>query len=158
LTAEEQADGLGLRWTYKESLFEAASIERMAVAYEALLAQWVARPRARLEELEWVDAAQTTALRALGHGADSRGGREQPLPRALGAAAARCPQALAVRCGAVSLRHGELDAKADRLAHALLEAGVSVGDRVGVHLERSVELLVALLACMKAGAAYVPLD
>ncbi|MBB1062177.1 non-ribosomal peptide synthetase, partial [Marilutibacter spongiae] len=158
LTAEEQADGLALAWTYKASLFEASSIERMARAYEALLAQWLERPQARLDELEWVDAAQSASLRALGRGADSRAGRAQPLPRALEAAAARTPNAPAVRCGGVTLDHRELDAKANRLAHALQEAGVQAGDRVGVHLERSVELMVALLACMKAGAAYVPLD
>ncbi|MBB1062175.1 condensation domain-containing protein, partial [Marilutibacter spongiae] len=158
LSAQESTEGLYLGWTYKASLFEASSIERMARAYEALLSQWLERPQARLDELEWVDAAQSASLRALGRGADSRAGRAQPLPRALEAAAARTPDAPAVRCGGVTLDHRELDAKANRLAHALLEAGVQAGDRVGVHLERSVELMVALLACMKAGAAYVPLD
>ena len=72
--------------------------------------------------------------------------------------ARRAPDALAAVHGAERVSYGELDARAERLCAVLLEVGVEAGDRVAVTLERSVELLVAQLAVLKAGAAYVPLD
>ncbi len=64
----------------------------------------------------------------------------------------------AVRCGEAGLTYDELDARANVLAHRLIGAGVLPGDLVAVSLDRSVELIVALLAVLKAGAGYVPID
>jgi amino acid adenylation domain-containing protein len=74
------------------------------------------------------------------------------------AQAARTPDAIAVECGEASLTYAELVRQADRMATALAAAGVSRDTLVGIHLERAPELLVALLAVMRAGATYVPLD
>jgi amino acid adenylation domain-containing protein len=68
------------------------------------------------------------------------------------------PKELAVRCGAAALSYRELDARAQALAERLRERGVGEGSLVAVYLERSVEMVVALLAVWKAGAAYVPID
>ena len=62
------------------------------------------------------------------------------------------------RSDATVVSYGELNARANRLAHHLIGLGVSRGDVVGIHLERSVDMVVAVLAVLKAGAAYVPLD
>jgi natural product biosynthesis luciferase-like monooxygenase protein len=70
----------------------------------------------------------------------------------------RTPQTRAVVCNGRSLTYAELDARANQLAHHLVGLGVRPGDLVGVHLERSLGLVVTALAVMKAGAAYVPLD
>ncbi|MFD8519485.1 amino acid adenylation domain-containing protein [Streptomyces capillispiralis] len=72
-------------------------------------------------------------------------------------AAAR-PDAVAVRHEGTRLTYGALDHRADRLAHALRALGVRDRDRVGVCLDRSAELIVVLLAVLKAGATYVPMD
>lgn len=72
--------------------------------------------------------------------------------------AAAYPGATALRAGAVVLTYRDLDARADRLARCLRAAGVGVEDRVAVRLDRSADLVVALLAILKAGAAFVALD
>ncbi len=72
--------------------------------------------------------------------------------------AALTPDAVAVCCEDGRVTYAELDERADRVAHGLRAAGVARGALVGVCLERSVDLVVALLAVLKAGAAYVPLD
>ncbi|WP_216213361.1 Pls/PosA family non-ribosomal peptide synthetase [Amycolatopsis aidingensis] len=68
------------------------------------------------------------------------------------------PDAVALECGASSLTYAELDVRANRLAHYLAAAGVRPGGRVGIRLPRSVDAYVALLAVVKAGAVFVPID
>ncbi len=70
----------------------------------------------------------------------------------------KTPHAVAVVCSQQSLSYLQLNQKADRLARYLAEAGVGIGSRVGIHLRRSAEMMIAVLGVMKAGAAYVPLE
>jgi amino acid adenylation domain-containing protein len=70
----------------------------------------------------------------------------------------RRPAAPAVRCGQVSLTYAELDARANRLAHALIRKGIGTEQLVGIAAPRSVDLVVCALAVLKAGAGYLPLD
>src|SRR5205814_7956434 len=74
------------------------------------------------------------------------------------AQAERRPDALAVVCEAERISYGELDRRANQLAHELQALGVEPGELVGICLERGVDLAVALLGVLKAGAAYVPVD
>ena len=80
------------------------------------------------------------------------------LPQVFEAQVARTPDAVAVVCGDESLTYGELNVRANRLAHHLIGLGVGPERLVGLALERSLELVVALLATLKAGGAYLPLD
>ncbi len=84
--------------------------------------------------------------------------RQASIDRLFAAQARRTPEAVAVACGGRLIQYRELDRRANRLAHYLRARGVTRGVAVGVALERSDELIVALLGILKAGAAYVPLD
>ncbi len=80
------------------------------------------------------------------------------LEHLLRAAAERSPDKIAIESDQGSLTFGALDEAADRVAGELAEQGVGLGDRVGIHLEKSLEAVVSLYGAMRAGAAYVPLD
>ncbi|MFC7644712.1 AMP-binding protein [Streptosporangium lutulentum] len=84
--------------------------------------------------------------------------RQETVPELIAAATAAAPGATALSHGAAELTYAELDERSDRLARALREAGAGPESIVGVCLGRSPELIVALLAVWKAGAAYLPLD
>lgn len=73
-------------------------------------------------------------------------------------AAQRFPEREAFRCGKVSLSFAQIEKKSNQMASLLLDLGVRKGDRIGVHLNRSIETAVAIFGIMKVGAAYVPLD
>ncbi|HTZ44396.1 MAG TPA: amino acid adenylation domain-containing protein [Jatrophihabitans sp.] len=82
----------------------------------------------------------------------------RPLPRLVEAAVAAHPEDLALICGDASLTYRQLNAEANRLAHLLRERGIGRGELVGVALDRSLDLVITLLAVAKTGAAYVPID
>lgn len=82
----------------------------------------------------------------------------QTVPQAIEAQVRRTPEAVALRCGSESLSYAALDALANQLAHHLRQLGAGPDVLIGIALERSIEMVVALLAILKAGSAYVPLD
>ncbi len=84
--------------------------------------------------------------------------RQASIDHLFAAQARRTPEAVALICDGRTVRYGDLDRRANRLAHYLRERGVAAGSAVGVALERSDELIVTLLGILKAGGAYVPLD
>ncbi|MFF5900258.1 amino acid adenylation domain-containing protein [Streptomyces argenteolus] len=105
-----------------------------------------------------LDEAELAATAALGRPAAPPLTRPERIDAAVAAVAAARPDAVAVSYESTRLTYRELDSRADRLAHALRGLGVADGDRVGVCLDRSAELVVTLLAVLKAGATYVPMD
>ena len=80
------------------------------------------------------------------------------LQHLLASAAASAPQRLAAATGSSSLSYAELDDRSSRLATVLRANGVRPGDRVGLHVAKSVEAIVAIYGILKSGAAYIPLD
>ena len=107
---------------------------------------------------EIFDAAEQRRIARLGGLGHTVNAAPQSIPAAFREQAARRPDRLAISCGDVRWTYRELDERSDALAAALRARGARTGTTVGVRLPRSAELVVALLAVLKSGAAYVPLD
>lgn len=155
----ESAGSIDVYWIYNTSLFDAAAVQRMAGHLQNLLAAAVADPDRTVAWLPLLDEAE---FRQVIHASNDTAVAEpagRPLVhRVFEGWAERTPRAVALTLDGQALSYGELNARANRLAHRLIEAGVGPDQRVGVCLERSFDLVVAVLAVLKAGSAYVPLD
>jgi amino acid adenylation domain-containing protein len=150
---------------YSTDLFDRAHILRLAGQLGQLLAAATASPERPIGELPLLAAAERQQL--LAEWNDSRvaagggwrpGSRDLCLHQLFEAQVARTPEAEALRCQGAALTYRQLDAAAGRLARRLRRHGVGPEEVVGVMLERSLELVVALLGALKAGGAYLPLD
>ncbi|WP_405901188.1 non-ribosomal peptide synthase/polyketide synthase [Streptomyces sp. NBC_00727] len=150
-------DGLDGSVEYADDLYDPATVETMLARWERLLRIAVTDPRQRLSRLDLLTADEHDALAALGTG-PAAPVRTGTLPELFREQLRRAPDATALVCGEVSLPYAELDARANRLAHALMARGAGPERLVAVALPRSAELVVAILAVLKSGAAYVPVD
>ncbi|MEU9504593.1 condensation domain-containing protein, partial [Streptomyces sp. NPDC048196] len=151
--------GIDTSLEYATDLFDRSTVESLMARWVRLLEQVVARPEMRIGEAEVLLEGERGRLLSQGGGL---AGECVPGVSLVGLFAERvrlAPDATAVvSCGGVSLSYGELNARANRLAHYLIERGVGPEQIVGVCLPRSVDLVVAVLAVLKAGGAYLPLD
>ncbi|MEU5915047.1 amino acid adenylation domain-containing protein [Streptomyces sp. NPDC047141] len=160
LYMREEADGglYGL-FTYRTDLFDADTVERLAERFELLTEAGVADPELPVDRLPLLGAAERTAvLDTWAAGPALPDGGPATLTEALTRTAARTPGATALVHGDRTLSYGELDRRANALARRLRALGVGADDRVAVCLEQSAELAVALVAVLKAGGGYLPLD
>ncbi|MCH9652218.1 MAG: non-ribosomal peptide synthase/polyketide synthase [Deltaproteobacteria bacterium] len=158
LLAREQHGVLELAAEYKKALFDATSIERLLGHWGELLHAGLERPDLPLKALRFGSAAQRQQLTLEWAGTDSAYPREATLPELFEEQARRQPEAVALVIGQEQLTYGDLDRRANALAHRLVALGVETEDRVGLCLERSLEMVVATLGILKAGGAYLPLD
>ncbi|HEU0298193.1 MAG TPA: amino acid adenylation domain-containing protein, partial [Longimicrobium sp.] len=157
LTCAEDGDELygGLEWA--TDLFDRATAERLSAHWRRVLEQAAARPDIRLSQLAWMDADERRRVLEEWNRTDAELCAD-PAHRQVEAWARRAPEAPAVFAADATLSYAELDARASRLAHRLVRMGVGPDRCVAVMLERSAALVVAELAVMKAGGAYLPLD
>jgi amino acid adenylation domain-containing protein len=157
LYVQPKAQGLELTWCYATDLFRPETIARMANSFETLLSAVVADPQQPLHALPLVDEDERAALVALSAGPVPERASVL-LPAMIRANAQLRGDAVAVRLEDEVLDHAELEARSNRIARALVAAGVQVGDRVGICQERSLDMVASVIGTMKAGAVYVPLD
>jgi amino acid adenylation domain-containing protein len=159
---EKSGDTLLGRLEYSRDLFDGTTIERLAGGFGRLLAAAVADPGRRLSELPLLSEAELHQTARewsdSGRAWEDWDGERICLPQLCEAQAARSPRAPALTFGEETLSYAELHRRANRLAHRLRRMGIGPEARVGVLLERSAEMVVALLGILKAGGAYVPLD
>ncbi|NMO18674.1 non-ribosomal peptide synthase/polyketide synthase, partial [Pyxidicoccus fallax] len=158
LMMARRPDGLTLAATYNADLYDAATIEALLGHLEALLDAATESPDGAVEVLPLMRAPERNRLLVEWNGAREALPVEESIHALFEAQVARTPDAAAVVAGGTSVTYRELDVRANALAHRLRELGVGLETRVAVCVERSVELLAALLGVLKAGGTYVPLD
>ncbi|MBX8487966.1 non-ribosomal peptide synthetase [Pseudomonas cichorii] len=145
----EAGDVLSVRFSYDRQHFAAETVAQLASHFDHLLQTLSAAPSASLGELAlptgWTQAVQAWPSAQCAH-------------QLIETQAARAPQAIALSLGNQNLTYEALNRRANQLAHKLREQGVGPDVRVGLAVERSLEMIVGLLAILKAGGAYVPLD
>jgi amino acid adenylation domain-containing protein len=157
LAALRRADRMTLDLHYDAGLFARDDVERLAGQFLALLGNAVAAPGAALKELSLLAPRERDQiLRQFNPPPTSFSPR--PIHHLIEAQAALKPEATAVVVEDQQLSYGELNRCANQLAHHLRSLGVGPEDLVGLCLDRSVELVVGMLAILKAGGAYLPLD
>jgi amino acid adenylation domain-containing protein len=158
LSLFEGADGLVGSIEYNTDLFDGATVERMAGHFGRLLASAVAAPDRPVGELPMLAGPERAELLTAWN--DTARPREAGLlvHELFARQAQRTPDAVAVAQGSVALTYRQLDERSNRLARRLRRLGVGPEVRVGLCLERTPEMVVALLGILKAGGAYVPLD
>ncbi|HTG35648.1 MAG TPA: non-ribosomal peptide synthase/polyketide synthase [Thermoanaerobaculia bacterium] len=158
LSLDERGEALAGTFEYSAELFDAVTVERWGEYLLRLLEGALADSGCGVAELPLLSAAESGQLLAF------EGGDAEPVtagelvPARLAARAAAAPDAVALEIGEERLSYGELNRRANRLAGRLRELGVGPEAVVGICLERSAELVVAMLAVWKAGGAWVPLD
>jgi amino acid adenylation domain-containing protein len=157
-TVVEQGEGLRIRLGYNTDLFDDSSMAQLAARFVRLLHSVAQAPTQRIGAIALLAANERAQLLALGQGEPVEHDPRVTLPALFEAQAARAPEVIALCFGDQVPRYGELETQANQLAHALIARGIGAEDRVALCLERSPAMVVALLAVLKAGAAYVPLD
>ncbi|HET6977262.1 MAG TPA: amino acid adenylation domain-containing protein [Pyrinomonadaceae bacterium] len=158
LGLDESPTGIQGEWIYNTDLFDASTIERMNGHFQTLLAGIVTNPQHALCDLPLLTNAERKLLLEDWNETPVADPQALCLHELFEAQAERTPEAVALVFGDERLNYRELNERANQVAHHLQVAGIGPESIVGLLLERSAELVVALLGVLKAGAAYLPLD
>ncbi|GAB3542052.1 non-ribosomal peptide synthetase [Spirosoma fluminis] len=158
LNASGSEQSMVLECSYNTQLFTAQAVDRMMTEFVALLEVVVANPAIQIEQIPLGDRHELSRKLARWNNTVAPYPHDTSLSALLTQTAATYPEKTALLVNGKSLTYQELDQKANQVAHRIQQQGIGVGDVVGVSLDRSPELIVTLLAILKAGAAYVPID
>lgn len=151
-------NGLEASFSYSCDLFDAATIGRMIGHFRILLESCVHDEGLPISRMELLSAAERHQLLVEWNDTAVAYPRAECVHHLVEAQVERTPNAIALSFENQSLTYRELNESANRLAHHLAASGVGPGKLVAVFMERSIDMLVAVLAILKAGAGYVPLD
>ncbi len=164
LGLDERAEGLTGRFIYNTDLFERETIELLKARWLQLLDRVVAAPRTRIEELTadlWQEGGSDSQRQmplVEWNGTRTEYPRDATINELFEKQVRQSPSAIAIVSGDEQLTYEELNRRSNQLARRLRELGVKRDVPVGVSMERSAQLIVALLAVLKAGGVYVPID
>lgn len=159
LSFESTTEGMSGLAEYDSGLFDPGMVLRLVGHLFTLLRAAAAQPGARLSELPILSEQEREQLRDFSAGpVVSAHAADVAIHDLVATWAAKTPDALAVSAGKEQLTYQELQGRSSTLAQRLREAGVEQGAVVGVSLPRGVDLIVAVLAVLQVGAAYLPLD
>ena len=147
-----------LEFHYNANVYQAEDIERFAAQYLALAESALDRPEAAIGEFNILPAAERRRLLFDFNDTAAAYPTDQCIHHVIEAQAQRQPDRVAVIFNEQTLTYGELNTRANQLAHRLRALGVGPNVIVGIGLERSLEMIIGVLAILKAGGAYLPLD
>ncbi len=153
----ETNDGLSLRLEYRTDLFNTSTIQLLLNHYEKLLKSVVDNRLKSIAGLEMMDGNERNLVLDFGDNAQA-----ETINRSINSLfeeqVLKSPNSMAISAGYETLTYKSLNEKSNRLAHHLIKKGVSKGDLIGICINRSPELIISIVAILKAGCAYVPLD
>ncbi|UHA73547.1 non-ribosomal peptide synthase/polyketide synthase [Paenibacillus sp. 481] len=155
--AEEDAEMI-CSIEYATGLYKQATIERMAGHFEQLVDAIIADQHISLATLHLLTAQEQVQIRDQFNATAAPYAREQTIHELFEAQVERTPDTTAVWFGAEQLTYAQLNAKANQLAAVLRSKGVTAEQPVGIMIERSIELVVAVLAVLKSSGTFVPID
>ncbi|MEM7586450.1 MAG: amino acid adenylation domain-containing protein, partial [Acidobacteriota bacterium] len=147
-----------VEWEYANDLFDETTVLRMAHHFENLVASAIAEPERRVEELELMSSTERQQLASEWNDRRTSYPSESSIPALFEHQARRLAGATAASYGERAITYRDLDRQSNRLAHHLRALGVRLETPVGLCMERSLDMLVAMLGILKAGGTYVPLD
>ena len=154
----EEKDTFCCMFEYNTDLFNDSTVSRISSHFEVLLEAILVSPERKISQLPLLTAGERREILAEWNNTRSTYKKDRCVAQLFEAQAEEHPERLAVASSLAQLTYGELNQKANQLAHYLRERGVGPEVLVGICMERSVEMVVGLLAIFKAGGAYVPLD
>jgi amino acid adenylation domain-containing protein len=158
LNAIESREGLQLQTHANSDLYTQGWLDWRLRELESVMRAGCAAPEASIETLALLPSDEAGLVTEVFNRTEGDYPRDLPLAQLVEAQVERTPGAVAVVCGSDSLSFAEVNARANQLAHELRARGAGPDRLVGICAERSVDMVVALLAVVKAGAAYLPLD
>ncbi len=158
LSMRETESGLVGSWNYNTDLFDGETISRMAGHFQTLLSAIVENPQQRVGELPLLTQAERDRLLVEWNQTESEYPQDKCIHQLFEEQVERTPDAVAVVFENQQLTYQQLNQRANQLAHHLLSLGVGPEVLVGICVERSLEMVVGLLAILKAGGVYLPLD
>ncbi|KAF9923597.1 hypothetical protein BGZ67_009757 [Mortierella alpina] len=158
LALSESDDGITGSLGYATSLFDRATIERHVGYLQTVLLEMVADGEQPVATIDLLPTAERTLLLETWNDTDKEYPDHLCLHRLFEQQVERTPEAIAVVCGNQALTYGELNARSNCLAHQLIDLGVQPDTLIAICVERSLEMIIGILAILKAGGAYVPLD
>ncbi|HEY0737521.1 MAG TPA: amino acid adenylation domain-containing protein [Herpetosiphonaceae bacterium] len=150
--------GITMVWEYNTDLFSVETIRRMTEHFQTILATMIADPEQSIVASSLLTAAERQQLLIDWNATEAEYPAERCVHELFEIQAEQRPDTIAVVAGKDELSYGQLNARANQLAHELLACGVGPDVPVGVCVERSLDLVIALLGILKAGGGYVPLD
>jgi amino acid adenylation domain-containing protein/non-ribosomal peptide synthase protein (TIGR01720 family) len=158
LIAQRHGESLRLRCDADAELFCLGTIRRFLPMVRRQWIRMLRHPAARIDQAPLIGRSQTARLLAIAHGPDVIESGASTIHEWFQRSAAVCPDTIAIESPTEQIRYGELNSQSNRLAQQLRELGVRDESIVAIGLERSVSFVIASLAVLKCGAAYVPID
>ena len=158
LSLEDEGQRLTAYWNFSEDLFVGERIAQFATRYASILEQMIAHPKRSIREISILNAKEKGELFAQQQATAYEIRPETNVLTLIADRAKDAPDRIAITFAHDSISYGELEARSTRFAELLRLSGVTTEDLVALYVDRSAPMIVAMLAIMKAGAAYIPID